>query len=741
MSTRPHNNKSKRPRMLKSDTIRFLGALELLQAKQDSRPARILIVVDNERHRESLAKLLGLVGYECLSAGSGREIMTLFEEQHVDLLLLDLHMPGMDGHRVMKLVRARNVDAAIIVISGDSTWTAATSAMKREADNFIRKPYALDDVLFAIEKSLEKRERRKKRGQKLVRQQVSEQLHRFIVNKSPDLIYMLDAKGYFQFINDRVEALLGYTKEELLDRHFNSLLVDSKVTSKVIFNKYFEKERMVTQEVQFMRKPDLVIGNLDPITVELTTMGVYYRDVANGQNVLLGTYGVARDIGRRKKAEALISHQAYHDQLTGLPNRTLFNDRLALAIKQARRNKGKLAVFFIDLDRFKTINDTLGHALGDLALQAVARRIENCIRQGDTLSRLGGDEFVLLMPQLKLNMDAAVFAENINEILLEPFCLGQHEVFITSSIGIAVYPDHGEDTDTLVNHADMAMYEIKARGRNSIGFYSPRLDKKYTRKLSFETEMRRALEGNEFIIEYQPQVTIGDRSIRGLEALVRWQHPKRGRLNPGDFIAEAEENGIIIPLGNWVMEQVLRDVQNWRKQGIDPPVVAFNVSALQLRQPNFATALVALLERYDVPGHCIELELTENVIMQEVNEKIRCLKKLTNAGIKIAIDDFGTGYTSLSSLQRLPVDTLKMDQSFVSGINISSRGDSMVSTIVAMAQGLGLDLIAEGVEELHQAQYLELAGCGQGQGYLFSSPLNYSSTVRYLEQFICGSVQ
>ncbi|NOQ45096.1 MAG: EAL domain-containing protein, partial [Desulfobulbaceae bacterium] len=574
-----------------------------------------------------------------------------------------------------------------------------------------------------------------------VRQGVSEQLHRVIVNKSPDLIYILDAKGCFQFINDRVEALLGYSKEELLGRPFNSLLVDSTITAKVIFNKYLEKEKTVTQEVQFNRKPDLVIGNLDPITVELTAMGVYYRDVTNGPNVFLGTYGVARDISRRKKVEARISYQAYHDQLTGLPNRTLFNDRLALAIKQARRDKGKLGVLFIDLDRFKTINDTLGHALGDLALQAITRRIENCIRQGDTLSRLGGDEFVLLMPRLKLNMDAASFAENILDVLQEPFCLGQHEVFITASIGIAVYPDHGEDADALMNHADMAMYEVKAQGRNRVGFYSPQLDKKYMRKLSFEAEMRRALERHEFLIEYQPQVTIGDRSIRGLEALVRWQHPKRGRLKPGDFIAEAEENGVILPLGNWVMEQVLRDVRNWRKQGIEPPVVAFNISALQFGQPNFATALVNLLEHYDVPGHCIELELTENVIMRDVNEKIKCLKKLTDAGIKIAIDDFGTGYTSLSNLQRLPVNTLKMDQSFVGGINASSGGDSMVSTIVAMAQGLGLGLIAEGVEKPYQAQYLEQAGCGQGQGYLFSTPLNYSSTVRYLEQFTCGSVQ
>ena len=741
MPTDTHSSTPKKTRISKSDTIQFLGALEHLQEVQDSQPPRILIVDDDEPHRTSLLALLRLVGYECLSAGSGSEALALLEQHHVDLLLLDLLMPGMDGHLLMELVRARNQDAAIIVISGDSTWVAATKAMRRGADNFIRKPYAPDEVFFAIKKSLEKREQRKMRERKMVRQQVSEQLHRFIVNKSPDFIYILDSKGRFRFVNDRIRLLLGYTGEELLGCHFNSLLVDSTITGKVIFNTPLDVKKTVTLEVQFNKKPGMKSGNSDPITVELTVQSAYYRDFTNGRHVFLGTYGVARDISRRKQVESQICYQAHHDHLTGLPNRSLFNDRLALAIKQARRNKGKIAVFFIDLDHFKTINDTLGHALGDRALEAIASRIENCIRQGDTLSRIGGDEFVLLMPQLKVQGDAENLARNIVEILQEPFCLGHHEVLITASIGIAVYPDHGRDANTLINHADLAMYEIKGRGKNNVGFYSPALDKEHLSNLSFETEMRNALERDEFIIEYQPQVRLSDGSIRGLEALVRWQHPTRGRLAPCDFIGKAEENQTILPLGNWVIEQVLRDVRNWRQQGIDPPVVAINVSALQLRQSNFTTVLVDLLKRHNIPGHCIELEMTENVIMQDVNDKMRCLKRVTDAGIRIAIDDFGTGYSSLSNLQRLPVDTLKMDQSFVDGINPAAGENSMVAIIIAMAKGLGLGLIAEGVETPHQAQYLEQAGCCQGQGFLFSTPLNFSSTVRYLEQAPCGPVQ
>lgn len=741
MPTDTDSNPSQKTRISRSDTIQFLGALEQLQKLQDVQPPRILIVDDDKPHRESLITLLGLVGYECLSAGSGSEALAVLKRHHVDLLLLDLLMPGMDGHQLMELVRARNQDAAIIVISGDATWAAATKAMRRGADNFIRKPYAPDEVLVAIKRSLAQREQKKLLERKMVRQRVSEQLHRFIVDKSPDFIYILDASGCFRFVNERISDLLGYTREELLGCHFNSLLVDATVTEKVIFNTPRDVEKTVTLEVQFNKKPGMTSGNSDPVTVELTVQSAYYRDFTNGRRVFLGSYGVARDISMRKQVESQICYQAHHDHLTGLPNRSLFNDRLALAIKQARRNKGKIAVFFIDLDHFKTINDTLGHALGDRALEAIASRIENCIRRGDTLSRIGGDEFVLLMPQLKMEEDADNLARNIVEILQAPLCLGHHEVIITASIGIAVYPDHGRDANTLINHADLAMYEIKSRGKNNVGFYSPKLDKVHLSNLSFEVEMRNALERNEFIIEYQPQVRLGDGSIRGLEALVRWQHPTRGRLAPCDFIGKAEENQTILPLGNWVIEQVLHDVRNWRKQGIDPPVVAINVSALQLRQSNFTTVLVELLQRYDIPGHCIELELTENVIMQDVNDKMRCLKKVTDAGIRIAIDDFGTGYSSLSNLQRLPVDTLKMDQSFVDGINPATGENSMVSIIIAMARGLGLGLIAEGVEKPHQAQYLEQAGCRQGQGFLFSTPLNFSSTVRYLEQAPCGPVQ
>ncbi len=741
MPTKPPSNTSKKTRISKSDTIQFLGALEHLQELADSQPPRILIVDDDEPHRASLIALLRLVGYECLSAGGGSEALTLLEQHHVDLLLLDLLMPGMDGHRLMELVRTRNQDAAIIVISGDSTWAAATRAMRRGADNFIRKPYAADEVFSAIKKSLEKREQRKVWERKMVRQRVSEQLHRFIVNKSPDFIYILDSKGRFRFVNERVGNLLGYTREELLGCPFNSLLVDVTITGKVIFNTPPDVKKTITLEVQLNKKPGMKSADSDPITVELTVRSAYYRNFTNGRHVFLGTYGVARDISRRKQVESQICYQAHHDHLTGLPNRSLFNDRLALAIKQARRNKVGIAVFFIDLDHFKTINDTLGHALGDRALEAIASRIENCIRQGDTLSRIGGDEFVLLMPQLKVQGDAENLARNIVEILQEPFCLGHHEVLITASIGIAVYPDHGQDANTLINHADLAMYEIKGRGKNNVGFYSPALDKAHLSNLSFETEMRNALERNEFIVEYQPQVCLSDGSIRGLEALVRWQHPVRGRLAPCDFIGKAEENQIILPLGNWVIEQVLRDVRDWRKQGIDPPVVAINISALQLRQASFTTVLVDLLKRYNIPGHSIELEMTESVIMQDVNKRLRCLQKVTDAGIRIAIDDFGTGCSSLSNLQQLPVDTLKMDQSFVDGINPSAGENSMVAVIIAMAKGLGLGLIAEGVETQHQAQYLEQAGCCQGQGFLFSTPLNFSSTVRYLEQAPCGPVQ
>ncbi len=711
-----------------------LHPLHLLQAEAEpagSGPVRILVVDDDERFRQSLITLLEMVGYCCLAAAGGPEAVRLLDEQAPDLVLLDLLMPDMDGHQVLDRLRSRDREVGIIIISVDSRWESVRRTLRRGADNFIRKPYAPDEVLAAIESSLQKRELRRQNRKMLQQRQVSEQLHRFLVNHSPDCIFILDTAGRIRFANSKMHSLLGYREGELLDRSFVTLVADPGSINCEATNGRKRRKR-VTLEVELKKRGTGRGGEREFVPAELTLMPVTCRDAAGGGRVACGMYGVARDINERKKAEALISFQAHHDQLTGLPNRVLLNDRLDLAIRQAQLDRGRLAVLFVDLDRFKMVNDTLGHAQGDLLLQAVARRIANCIRRGDTLCRLGGDEFVLLVPRLRQKQDAARCAATILEILRAPFMLGVHEVFVRASIGIAVYPEHGGTPELLLKHADMAMYAVKEKGRDDAAFYSPGLDRRYTRRLSMESEIRNGLANNEFVLEYQPQVNMDDGSLRGLEALVRWEHPCRGRLLPTEFIPWAEENGLIVPLGNWVLQQVFVDVRRWRRQGMSPPLVAVNISSLQLNQPSFLGFLVDLLEEHEVDGTSMELEITENIIMNDAAGTIRRLNRLTDMGVRVAIDDFGTGYSSLSYLQRLPVTTLKIDQSFVRQIGPGSSEDSIVSAIVAMARSLGLGLIAEGVEQELQARYLGRIGCHLGQGYLFACPLSHEAAGRYL---------
>ncbi len=690
------------------------------------------MVDDDERFRQSLMTMLGMVGYHCLAAGSGAEAIHLLEDESPDLVLLDLLMPGMDGHQVMERIRSLGRDIGIIIISVDTTLDSVRRTLRRGADNFIRKPYAPDEVLAAVKSSLQKQELRRQNRRMLQQRQISEQLHRFLVNHSPDCIFILDTGRRFRFVNGKMLSLLGYREDELVGRPLASLVADPASVDCALADGTARIRKRVTLEVELKKRAAGGAGGPDRMPAELTLMAVTCRDGSGGRRIFCGIYGVARDITERKKAEALISFQAHHDLLTGLPNRVLLNDRLDLAIRQAQRDGGRLAVLFVDLDRFKMVNDTLGHAQGDLLLQAVARRISNCIRRGDTLSRIGGDEFVLLVPRLRLQRDAARFAASILEVLRAPFMLGAHEVFVRASIGIAVYPDHGETPELLLQHADMAMYTIKEKGRDDAAFYRPQMDRKYTRRLSMESEIRNGLANNEFVLEYQPQVNMDDGSPRGLEALIRWNHPARGRLLPSEFIPWAEENGLIIPLGNWVLEQVFVDIRRWKHHGIHPPLVAVNISSLQLNQPSFLGFLVDLLEEHDLDGTSVELEITENIIMNDAAGTIRRLNRLTDMGVRVAIDDFGTGYSSLSYLQRLPVTTLKIDQSFIRQIGPGASEDSIVSAIVAMARSLGLGLIAEGVEQEIQARYLGRIGCHLAQGYLFASPLSHAAAARFL---------
>ena len=409
--------------------------------------------------------------------------------------------------------------------------------------------------------------------------------------------------------------------------------------------------------------------------------------------------------------------------MTHLPNRALLKDRLSLAITHARRNKRKLAVMFLDLDRFKLVNDTLGHTMGDRLLKAVANRLQSCLRQGDTLSRFGGDEFTLLLPEIRTKDDVVVIASKILDRLNSPFVIDGHELFVGASIGISIYPEAGDSEESLIQNADIAMYQVKGRGKNGYQFFSEEMNQKFSTRLSLERELRNGIAQSELLVFYQPQVSLQDGHITGVEALVRWQHPERGLIEPAEFLPVAQETGLITQIDEYVQKQAFTDLSSWRNSGFRDVCVSVNLSSTQLEQEGFVDRFVGAMKSAGLMPEAVKLEITENTLMQDMEVIIPKLKELRRLGVRIAIDDFGTGYSSLSYLQQFPIQTLKIDRSFVCDIRADQSDASIINAIVAMARGLKLDLIAEGVENRTQLRYLHSQGCSEGQGYIFSKPV------------------
>jgi len=453
-----------------------------------------------------------------------------------------------------------------------------------------------------------------------------------------------------------------------------------------------------------------------------------HRD-AGGRAIRL--VGVVMDISDRKIAEQRIAHMAHHDALTGLPNRVLLRDRIGQAIAQAHRNGTQLAVLFIDLDRFKTINDSLGHQLGDRLLQSVASRILVCVREGDTVSRVGGDEFVIVIPAVESSADAGAVAAKILEVLAASFHLHGNDLHVAASIGISLYPADGADAETLMRNADTAMYHAKDSGRANFQFFTQHMNVAAQQRLSLENALRRALENREFEVVYQPLFELRDRSITGFEALVRWNPPGAAVVPPAHFIQVAEESGLIVPIGEFVMREALRQARGWQAHG-RPVKIAINVSANQLARASFVERLSRSIQEAGVDPRLVELEVTEGVIIEGAGEARDAIDQIAALGVSIAIDDFGTGYSGLAYLKRLPIDTVKIDQSFVRDLTIDPDDAAIVTAIVAMARSLGVEVVAEGVETEEQLAELRRLGCHRAQGYYLARPMNAAAVARLL---------
>jgi diguanylate cyclase (GGDEF)-like protein len=433
--------------------------------------------------------------------------------------------------------------------------------------------------------------------------------------------------------------------------------------------------------------------------------------------------GVVQDVTERKRQEARIEHLAYHDALTGLPNRAMLMDRLARTLAHAQRARQQVAVVFLDLDRFKLVNDTLGHHVGDQLLQEVARRLREALRDDDTVARVGGDEFQVVLGNVAGASDAARVAEKLMLVLSEPFVLEGQELHVTASLGVSLFPRDGASGELLLKYADTALYEAKGEGRNAYRFFSAEMNVQAHGRLQLENDLRRAVERDELVLHYQPQLDLATGEVSAVEALVRWRHPRRGLVPPNAFIPMAEETGLVLGIGEWVLAEACRQVGAWQRAGVGLPRVAVNISARQLQRPGLDGAVRRALAASGLAPQALELEITESSVMLDPQHARAVLQSLRDLGVQLSIDDFGTGYSSLAYLKRLPLDRLKIDRSFIHGFPADGDDAAIVETIIVMTHKLGLRVIAEGVETLEQRLQLERQGCDEMQGFLLAHPV------------------
>ncbi len=563
----------------------------------------------------------------------------------------------------------------------------------------------------------------------------SEAHFRSLVEQASDSFYVHDVDGRFIDVNQHGCDCLGYTREELLKMNIADIDLDLSISELRYLRDQISSRAPIALESRQRRKN----GEVFPVEIRMGPIDI------DGQRHLLS---LVRDVTERKEMQDHIQHLAYHDPLTDLPNRAMFNRQLNHAIAHAQRYHKGLAVLFIDLDRFKNINDTLGHDAGDRLLKEMSRRISACLRVSDVvarpekgtdlLARLGGDEFVVLIEEVADSTRVSHIARKILSAMVKEFPLEGQMIHITASIGISLFPEDGRNEFSLMKHADIAMYRAKDRGKNTFQFYSAQMDLHSAELLALESGLRRSLERNEFVLFYQAKVETKTGRITGAEALVRWQHPELGLVSPVHFIPLAEESGLIVPLSQWVLKEALSQNRRWQQLGLPTMRIAVNLSARQFVDENLLTDTVKALQDSGVDPSLLELEITESMMMYNTDKTIQMLAELRRMGIRIAIDDFGIGYSSLSHLKQFPIDIIKIDRSFIKDIPGDKADEAITDAIIAMSKSLKIKVVAEGVETVDQLQFLRMRGCDEIQGYFFSRPVPAADFARLLTENIAS---
>jgi diguanylate cyclase (GGDEF)-like protein/PAS domain S-box-containing protein len=690
-------------------------------------PARhnILLIDDDPCHAQAFEEALMAAGdgpsnfqwVRTLSSGLER-----LARKGVWAIFLNLFLPDSQGIETIDRLLAVSSAASIVVLGGVDNEGICREAMLHGAQDFLLEGH-IDSYLFerAIRNIIEREIARHELFIEKDRAQVT-------LNSIGDAVLSTDILGKVVYMNAVAEHMTGWTRKEAVGHPLSDVfqIIDG-ATHKPAPNP-MELAIRLDKAVGLTANCILVRRDGHESAIEDSAAPIHDRD---GQ--VTGAVIVFHDVSMARAVVLEMSHLAQHDALTDLPNRMMLNDRLTQAISLARRNHHLLAVLFLDLDGFKNINDSLGHSIGDKLLQSVSARLLACVRKSDTVSRQGGDEFVVLLPEVTHAADAAISAAKIITELKNAHGIGEHRLHVTVSIGISTYPDHGENGETLIKNADTAMYHAKQCGRNNFQFFKPDMSLRAVERQSLEGQLRYALERQELLLHYQPKVNLKTGAIVGVEGLIRWQHPLRGLLLPGQFLTIAEDTGMIVAIGQWVLREACRQTREWLDAGLLAVPVAVNISSLEFRSQQFLEHVQVALKDTCLDPRYLELELTETVLMQHAESTTYALGQLKAIGVRLAVDDFGTGYSSLSYLTRFPIDSLKLDQSFVHNMIAKSNDAIVISAIISMAKSLKQSVIAEGVETVEQLAFLKAHGCDEGQGYYFGRPAAAQQFANLLE--------
>jgi diguanylate cyclase (GGDEF)-like protein/PAS domain S-box-containing protein len=644
-------------------------------------------------------------------------------------ILLDLSLPDSEGIATFDKLFATSPDVPILILAGDAPEALAKEAVSRGAQDYLVASH-LDT--YSLQRALRNAVERKSIEDALF---VEKERAVVTLNSIGDAVLCTDIFGNITYLNIVAEKMTGWLRAEATGKPLAEVfrIIDGGTgqTARDPMEMAVEQNATVGLTINCV----LIRRDGYESAIEDSAAPIHDR---SGR--VTGAVIVFHDVSAARAMSIQMTHTAHHDTVTSLPNRLLLNDRITQSISMALRQSRPFAVLFLDLDHFKTVNDSLGHAGGDELLRSVSKRLLSCVRGSDTVSRQGGDEFAVLLPEITHPEDAATCAAKILASLNAPYIVGSRTVHVGTSIGISLYPRDGADSETLLKSADMAMYHAKERGRGNFQFFEAAMNLRAVQRQSVESELRRALKNHEFLLHYQPKVNLGTGDITGVEALIRWRQPDGTLVLPSEFVHIAEDCGLIVPIGRWVMREACEQARTWQDAGLRHLRMAVNVSAVEFRERGFVENVRQILSDTGLRPHYLVLELTERVLMENAASTALVLEELKTMGVQLAVDDFGTGYSSLSYLRQFPIDVLKIDQSFIQKISSNLDDSTIIAAIIAMGRNLRHIVIAEGIETHEQMAYLQSQHCEEGQGFLLSPPVGATQFGYLLEMGIAATV-